>query len=256
MLFVVLVMRSVHADYLLGSAVKLFDGTLPAASASLLQDQIEAEVASRVPEGWVLGVLLAAGALWACSAGFRAVATALNVMYDTHSQRRTITDVAISIVFALVTASVWLMAFVLVQLISARASTLGLTRWTIARVVSQLLGAFLVCAAVYAVVPYDRRAFRAIIPGAVCAAVAWMVFSLVFDFILDEFGQFLVDPLYGWFTGLFALLLYLYWSSFMLLLGAEVNCAIERGASLSTRQCPSPSESASSRTPSPAIRRE
>ena len=33
--------------------------------------------------------------------------------------------------------------------------------------------------------------------------------------------------MYGWFTGVFALLLYLYWASFILLLGGAVNNAIE-----------------------------
>ncbi|MBV9172463.1 MAG: YihY/virulence factor BrkB family protein [Chloroflexi bacterium] len=90
-----------------------------------------------------------------------------------------------------------------------------------------LLGAFVFCATVYRLVPCDRRAFRAIVPGAVCAAACWFVFSLVFEFVMNRFGQFLVDPLYGWFTGLFGLVLYLYWSAYIFLVGAEVNHAIE-----------------------------
>ena len=70
MLFVVLILRSVAADELLRGAVAMFGTTLPASSARLLQDQIQAEVTSRVPDWWPLGVLLAAGSLWACSALF------------------------------------------------------------------------------------------------------------------------------------------------------------------------------------------
>ncbi len=64
-------------------------------------------------------------------------------------------------------------------------------------------------------------------PGAVSATVAWLLFTVTFSAILNQFGMFLVDPLYGWFTGLIVLLLYLYWSSIVLLLGAEVKRVIE-----------------------------
>jgi uncharacterized BrkB/YihY/UPF0761 family membrane protein len=45
--------------------------------------------------------------------------------------------------------------------------------------------------------------------------------------VLNQFGTFLVDPLYGWFTGLIVLLLYLYWSSLILLVGAEINRVVD-----------------------------
>jgi uncharacterized BrkB/YihY/UPF0761 family membrane protein len=53
---------------------------------------------------------------------------------------------------------------------------------------------------------------------------------MLFEFVMNSFGQFLVDPLYGWFTGLFGLVLYLYWSAYIFLVGAEVNHAIEANA--------------------------
>src|SRR5690349_9093614 len=101
MLFVVLALRSVHADDLLNGAVAMFDATLPASSAGLLQDQIQADVTSRVPDWWLLGVFLAIGSLWACSALFRAVALALNVMYEAHDDRSPVAQVAMSVAFAL-----------------------------------------------------------------------------------------------------------------------------------------------------------
>jgi Virulence factor BrkB len=59
------------------------------------------------------------------------------------------------------------------------------------------------------------------------ATGSWFVFSFAFAFVLNKFGGCLVDPLYGWFTGVIAVLLYVYWSAYILLLGAEVNHAIE-----------------------------
>jgi membrane protein len=226
MLFVVLALRSVQADDLLNGAVAMFGVTLPASSARLLQDQIQAEVTSRVPDWWLLGVLLAAGALWACSALFRAVTLALNVMYDVRNDRSVWAGLAVSVLFALGSAAAWLILFVLGETLTAAAGVSDAARGPIWAMV-MLLGAFVFCASVYRLVPSDRRAFRAIVPGAVWAAATWFVFSMIFDFVMNRFGQFLVDPLYGWFTGLFALVLYLHWSAYIFLLGAEVNHAIE-----------------------------
>ena len=227
MLFVVLILRSVAADELLRGAVAMFGTTLPASSARLLQDQIQAEVTSRVPDWWPLGVLLAAGSLWACSALFRAIRSALNVMYEAHESRSVLGGLASSLVFALASAAAWLSLFLGGEFVtSALAATASGARGPIWAFV-MLLGAFAFCAGVYRLVPSDRPAFRAIVPGAACAAIAWFAFSMVFEFVMNAFGQFLVDPLYGWFTGVFGLVLYLYWSAYIFLVGAEVNHAIE-----------------------------
>jgi membrane protein len=227
MLFVVLALRTVKADDLLNGAVAMFSVTLPASSAGLLHDQIQAEVTSRVPDWSLLGVLLAAGSLWACSALFRAVRLALNVMYDVADDRSLWQGLAISVLFAVGSAAAWLILFVFGQtLIGASGGSAGAASGPIWAVV-MLLGAFVFCASVYRLVPSDRRAFRATVPGAACAAATWFAFSMVFDFVMNRFGQFLVDPLYGWFTGLFGLVLYLYWSAYIFLVGAEVNHAIE-----------------------------
>jgi membrane protein len=231
LLFVVLLLDSLHASDQLTAAIGVFTATLPASSAALLEDQIQGEVASRVPDWWPLGVLLALGSLWACSAAFRALTTALNVMYDANDDRPLVVGLGMSVILALASVATWLIMFVCVRTLSA--AVVGLTgqpsgpSWTVTSAAVMLLGAFGLSVALFTVVPCDRRPFRAIVPGAVCTATVWLVFSLAFAFVLNEFGQFLVDPLYGWFSGLFALLLYLYWSAYILLIGAELNHAIE-----------------------------
>jgi len=231
LLFLVSVLRALRATDLLSSVVDVLSGTLPAASAQLLRDQVQAEVTSRIPQLWLLSALLAFGALWACSAGFRAVAGAMNVMYDTTDDRPALAQLALSMLWSLATAALVLVAFALVQAASHLLANLvaapfdviwGVVKWTL------LTGtAFVAFAATYAFVPSVRRPIRAIAPGATFATCVLGVFSLGFAFVFNVFGGLLVDPLYGWFTGVFALLLYLYWASFILLLGAEVNHAIE-----------------------------
>jgi membrane protein len=231
LLFLVSVLRAVHATSLLSGLVDVVSATLPASSAHVLRDQVQAEVTSRIPDVWLLSVLLAAGALWACSAAFRAVAAAMNVIYETRDDRPLLAQLALSVVLSLATAVLFLVALVLVE---ATSHALGEVvdapfyliwnpvKWTVL-----MASAFVGFAATYAFVPRVKRPIRAVIPGAAFATCASVLFSLGFAFVFNVFGSVLVDPLYGWFTGLFALLLYLYWASFILLVGAEVNHAIE-----------------------------
>jgi membrane protein len=231
LLFLVSVLRAIGATDLLSSLLDVLSATLPASSAHLLRDQLQAEVTSRMPEVWLLSALLAVGALWACSAAFRAVKAAMDVMYETNDDHPVLVQLALSIVWSMATAGLVLAAFALIQVASRSLASVvdapfqliwNLVKWTM------LLGsAFVAFAATYAFVPSVRRPIRAIIPGAAFATFASALFSLGFAFVFNVFGGILVDPLYGWFTGVFALLLYLYWASFILLLGAEVNHAIE-----------------------------
>jgi membrane protein len=231
LLLLVSVLRAVGASDLLSSLVNVLSASLPSASAQLLRDQVQAEVTSRLPEMWLLNALLAAGSLWACSSAFRALAAAINVMYETSDDRPWWVQVAQSVGLSLATAVLFLGLFALVQTASGTVAPLVNAPfpliWNALTVIVLVGGAFVAFAATYALVPRVRRPVHAIVPGAACATIAWAIFSPVFAFVFNEFGRFLVDPLYGWFTGIFALLLYLYCASYILLLGAEVNRAIE-----------------------------
>ena len=101
------------------------------------------------------------------------------------------------------------------------------TIWNVVQWVILVASAFLGFALTYYLAPNVKRPIRSISPGALGATVAWVLFTIGFSGVLNHFGPLLVDPLYGWFTGLIVLLLYLYWSSLILLVGAEVNHVIE-----------------------------
>jgi membrane protein len=235
MLFIVLALRALHADALLSSTVDLASAMLPAASAQLLDQQIQDEVISRLPDWWVFSALLAFGSLWAASAAFRAIAGALNVMYATDDDRPAWVQLGVSMLLAAAAVVLWLAVLAGVD---AFAHTLGSlanapvpTLWNALRAPMLAGAAFVASAALYAWLPCQRPRWRAIVPGAASVAVAWWIFSIGFAIVLNQFGALLVDPLYGWFTGVFALLLYLYWSAVLLLLGAEINHTLARGSS-------------------------
>ena len=72
----------------------------------------------------------------------------------------------------------------------------------------------------------DRVRLRWVSPGAVAAAAGWLAASTAFSFYLDHFGH--ESRSYGAFAGVAALLLWLYLTGLAVMLGAELDCELER----------------------------
>ena len=239
LLLLLSVLRAAHAAELLGGLVDMLGASLPVASAQLFREQIQPDVASRIPNSWLLNAVLAVGSLWAVSAVFRAVTAAMNVMYDAADTRPLWARLGLSVVLSVLTASLFLLALLLTlagsRTAAAAADAIHLdasfaTLWNVVQWVILVASAFLGFALTYYLAPDVKRPIRSVSPGALGATVAWVLFTIAFSGVLNHFGPFLVDPLYGWFTGFIVLLLYLYWSSLILLVGAEINHVIESNA--------------------------
>lgn len=69
--------------------------------------------------------------------------------------------------------------------------------------------------------------FRALLPGSLFAATGWVVISLAFSYYVKNFNNFSVT--YGSIGGIMVLLLWLYWSSEILLLGSALNAVLING---------------------------
>lgn len=236
LLFLLSVLRAAHATDLLAGIMNVLAASLPDASAQLFREQIQPDVSSRIPNSWLLNVVLAVGSLWAVSAVFRAVTAAMNVMYEAVDRRPLWARLGLSILLSLLAACLFLSALLLILAGSGtavamteavRLGTFSAGVWNGVQWVILVGCAFLGFALIYYVAPDVKRPIRSVSPGALGATLAWLLFTLSFSSMLNQFGTFLVDPLYGWFTGVIVLLLYLYWSSLILLVGAEINRVVE-----------------------------
>jgi len=72
----------------------------------------------------------------------------------------------------------------------------------------------------------DRTRLRWVSPGALAAAVGWLGASAAFSFYLNHFGH--ESLTYGAFAGVAALLLWLYLTGLAVMLGAELDCELDR----------------------------
>jgi membrane protein len=213
--------------------------TLPADAFTLIRNQILPIVETRASGAFTFGALFSALiALWGVSGAFRAIMSAMNVMYAVEERRPFWKKVVISILMALAVVMLLITAAVLVvfgpdiaRTIANHVPALGsvfVTTWIIVQWPLLLLFVLLAFALVYYVAPDVEQQFRFITPGSVIATAGWLLFSLVFRFYVQDFGSY--NKTYGTLAGIALLLLYLYWSAYILLLGAEMNQVIERHA--------------------------
>lgn len=89
-----------------------------------------------------------------------------------------------------------------------------------------LVGAlmFLILGILYTVAQDKRCSVKAQMPGILIAMVLWLVASIGFSLYVENFGKYSV--VYGALGTVIVLLLWLYMTSFAMILGAEINAAV------------------------------
>lgn len=178
------------------------------------------------------------GALWASSSGVTAIMEALNVVYDVQEDSRPFWRVRLTAIFL----TIGLAGFVILSLTLVLygeslgfwiADLIGLGQaftwaWAMLRwpvIVGLML---FVVGVVYYVCPDIEQDWRWVSPGSVFAVTMWIVVSLGFKAYVDNFGDY--NKVYGSIAGVVVLMLWLYWSGLVLLLGGEINAEIEHAA--------------------------
>ena len=181
-----------------------------------------------------LGALFA---IWSASGGVMALIGALNRCYDVKEGRPfwKVRGIAILMtivagVLALVAALVAVATAPLADWIGGPAGTaIGWLRLPVAGLVMMFLWALL-----YYVLPDVEQSFRFITPGSVLGVVLWVIASWGFSMYVSHFGSY--DKTYGSLGGVIVLLLWMWISSLVLLLGAETNALIEHRSPDGKRQ--------------------
>ena len=218
-------------DNLLGQA----QAVLPSGAGNFVQGQLLAiaqnKAGGALGVGAVVSILLA---LWGVSGAFRSIMEAMNVMYEIEEERPIWKRYLISVLLSLGVAFLLLAALGLVVFGTdlagaiAGATSLGSVFewvWSIVQWPVLLFFVVLAFALIYYYAPDVEQRFKWISPGSVLAVVMWLVFSLAFSLYVDKAGSY--NAIYGSLAGIIILLLYVYYSSFIMLVGAQINQVIE-----------------------------
>lgn len=111
----------------------------------------------------------------------------------------------------------------------------GLTLWQYFRFL--LLGAlmFLILVLLYTVAQDKRPPIRTLLPGIALSLVSWLVISMGFSLYVENFGKYSI--IYGALGTVIVLLIWLYMTSFLLILGAEFNAALAQAGESRRASC-------------------
>lgn len=212
--------------------VESLAGALPQETRPLIADQLNSVVSSSDSALGVGLVVSLLAALWSASSGTGNLVQAVNLAYDEDETRGFLKLRALALLLTLGAIVFVLVTLTLVAVVPAvlDALPLGTAGRVIAQVVRWLLLVAVVIGAlavVYRVAP-DRDAprFRWVSVGALVAAVLWLIGSGAFSLYVNNFGSY--NKTYGALAGVVVLMLWLYLTSYIVLLGAEINAESER----------------------------
>ena len=206
--------------------IDLVTETLPG-SADLVKGNVEDVVRTR----GTLGLVGLVGLFWTASSGIGAITRAINRTLGARRPhpaflskvRHFLTTVAVS-VFLIVSVGVTASLEVLANLDLTALGRLGVEPGTVESFAGWLTGflfAFLTFALIYKVTPYIETRWRQVVPGALLGAAVFELGKRGFLLYLGRVANF--EAVYGSLSSIIVLLLWLYVSALVLLLGAEYN---------------------------------
>ena len=231
-LFPALILLSAVVAYLpvpdlFNQALALLARFLPADAMGLVQRVLADVISPNKGTFLSLGIL---GTLWAASGGFAAMIEALNIAYDVRDDRPFWKTRPLAVGLAFLTGALLLIALSVMvvgprfgEWLAARVHLSGLfvllwpfIHWTIA------LGfTVLAVEALYFLAPNVKQRLRATLPGAVVSVGCWITLSYLLGLYFRHFGNF--NKTYGTLGAAVALMVWLYWTGFAMLVGAELN---------------------------------
>ena len=224
-----------NATQLVNTMVDKLSGVLPQSATEYIEGQLLSITQSQAENAFTFGAIISILlALWGVSGVFRSVMEAMNVMYEVEEDRPFWKVYGLSIFMSLAVIVLLVGALVLVvfggSIGVGVADLVGLgsvfaTLWSILQwpvVACFVLFAF---ALIYHFAPAAKQRFRWISPGSLLAFVFWLIFSLLFSLYASIAGSY--NETYGSLAGVIILMLYVYYSALIMLVGAEMNQVIE-----------------------------
>ena len=205
---------------------------MPQDATSLLRSFTQEVVNSQGTGAIIFGL---AGAIWSASSAIGSAMKALNRAYDVKEDRgfvrRKLTAIALTLFFgsfvlaaALLIATGQFMAGGIGHALGWRAEFVLVWNWLTLPVALVLVTAGVTV--LYWLAPNTDHEFKWITPGALLFAIGWAIASIAFTIYISKFG--LYNRTYGALSAMIILLVWLYWSNLLLLVGGELNAVLAR----------------------------
>jgi membrane protein len=239
-LFPALILLSATVAYLpvpdlFNQALNLMGQFLPPDSMGLVRRVLADVVTPNKGAFLSLGIL---ATLWSASGGFSAAIEALDIAYDVEDDRPFWKTRPLALGLAIITGALVLIALSVMivgprfgEWLAARVHLSGLfvrlwpfIHWSVA------VGfTILAVEVLYYLAPNVKQRFLATLPGAILAVGCWLGLSYLLGMYLRHFGNF--NKTYGTLGAAIVLMVWLYWTGFAMLVGAELNAELAKASS-------------------------
>lgn len=215
-----------------------YGGMMPEAARTLLNQQLQAitsRAASAMSVGVIIGLLVA---LWSATQVTKAFMNALNMVYEEKEKRGFVefNKIALAITAGGIVLAVLALALIVVLPVLFNVLSLPAILTTLLSFLPWLLlaGCFVFwLAALFRYGPSRTEAQWSWVSfGSIVATVFWIIMSILFSFYVSNFGQY--NTTYGSVTAIIILLLWFYFTAFVVLLGAELNAEMEHQTEIDT----------------------
>ncbi|MFS0782017.1 YihY/virulence factor BrkB family protein [Bacillus sp. 1P06AnD] len=217
---------SLTSDQVISAMEKL----MPGQTVSLLEDNILKIVENRNGGILTFGIL---ATLWSASKGMNSFIHSSNISFEVKESRSFIKSKLISVLLTIGLIAAFIIVLVLpvfgnvlieaiekLTPLSSEAHLLfSILRWIVAVAVMVIILAFL-----YFFAPDKRYPFKHVLPGAFIGTVLWLVLSLAFSFYVTHFSNY--ASTYGSLGGVIVLMLWLYFTGLVFVIGGEINALL------------------------------
>ena len=205
----------------------------------MIKDHVPPTYASQVADiiGDIMsnasGSILSVGlilALWSASNGMTALMNSFNVAYDVEDSRNFVVSKLFSVLFTLAMIIVMPVALVLPtfgqQIGDLLFGPLGLgeqVKWIFdtIRYVLPVIVVLIAFMVLYTLAPNVKIKLMSVIPGAIFATIVFLAGSYLFGIYISNFSNY--SKTYGSIAGIIILMLWLYITGFIIIIGAEIN---------------------------------
>ncbi|MBC7960897.1 MAG: YihY/virulence factor BrkB family protein [Vallitaleaceae bacterium] len=190
------------------------------------------DISSAKTSSSLLSVAIIA-AIWSASRGVLAIIGGLNVAYKQQETRSYIYLRALSLIYTVAFAFIILMTLGLVvfgsrilQLLVTNIPVLVEMHFIIdlLRLLFSVVLSFLFFIMLYNATPNRKITFKAVIPGSILATISWTFVSFFFSLYVNVSKS--LSYMYGSLAGVILLLLWLYSTSIIIMLGGELNALL------------------------------
>jgi membrane protein len=173
--------------------------------------------------------------LWGASMAVGALITTINRAYNILPRRNIITQKILAIILVLLLSGMWLMSMTIILVGPGITQNLfefmGIasetnTFWTSIRLPMAFLLNLTALTILYYFAPEARQRLMSILPGACTSTILWMLASSGFRIFLRNFGTY--NKTYGSLAAVVILMVWLWISGLIFLLGAEINSLMKR----------------------------